>query len=65
MVLDHSFTIQDCRGITFGPIISVAGKDAGFSSLDQDLAAVAIVFNFVNPVLALWRLIDRKQAVAR
>jgi hypothetical protein len=28
-------------------------------SLKQHLAAIAIVFDFVNPVLALWRLIHR------
>jgi len=28
-------------------------------ALNQHLAAIAIVFDFVNPMLALWRLIDR------
>jgi hypothetical protein len=38
--------------------VSVAGPDAGFSSLDQNLAAVAVVFDLMNPVLAFGRLID-------
>jgi len=29
------------------------------TSLHQHLAAIAIVFDFVNPVLSLWRLIDQ------
>jgi len=40
------------------PVVSVAGEDTGFSLLKQHLAAIAIVFDFVNPVLPLWRLID-------
>ena len=28
-------------------------------ALKQHLTAIAILFDFVNPVLALWRLIDR------
>ena len=39
--------------------MSVAGEDTRLPSLKQHLAAIAIVFDFVNPVLALWRLIDR------
>jgi hypothetical protein len=39
--------------------VSIAGEDTGFSLLKQDLAAIAIVFDFMNPVLPLWRLIDR------
>ena len=46
-------------GITVAPIISIAREDTRLSSLKQHLAAIAIVFDFVNPVLALWRLIDR------
>jgi hypothetical protein len=49
----------DDRWITVASIISIAGEDTGFSSLDQHLGAIAIVFDFVNPVLALWRLIDK------
>ena len=29
--------------------MSIAGEHAGVSSLDQNLAAIAIVFDFVNP----------------
>ena len=48
------------------PIVSIAGEDTGFSLLKQDLAAIAIVFDFhessASPLAA-----DRqgKQAVAR
>ena len=45
--------------ITVAPIISIAGEDTGFSSLDQHLGAIAIVFDFVNPVLPLWWLIHQ------
>ena len=49
----------DDRWETVSPIVSIAGEDTGFSLLKQDLAAIAIVFDFMNPVLPLWRLIDR------
>jgi hypothetical protein len=49
----------DDRWISVAPIISIASEDTGFSSLNQYLGAIAIVFDFVDPVLALWRLIDR------
>ena len=70
-VLDNGLTINDCRlaaevgsgtddrGITVTPIISIASEDTGFSSLNQHLGAIAIVFDFVNPVLALWWLINQ------
>jgi hypothetical protein len=35
--------------------------DASLPSLKLHLAAIAVVFDFVNPVLALWRLIDRER----
>ena len=37
---------------------SIAREDARLPWLNQHLAAIAIVFDFVNPVLALRRLID-------
>ena len=46
-------------GKRVSPIVSIAGEDTGFSLLKQDLAAIAIVFDFMNPVLPLGRLIDR------
>src|SRR6476646_8693359 len=49
----------DDRGITVAPIISIACEDTRLPSLKQHLAAIAIMFDFVNPVLPLWRLIDR------
>ena len=64
-VLDNGLTINDCRlaaevgsgtddrGIPVTPIISIASEDTGFSSLNQHLGAIAIVFDFVDPVLAL------------
>ena len=70
-VLDNGLAINDCRlaaevgggtddrRVTVTPIISVASEDTGFSSLNQHLGAIAIVFDFVNPVLALRRLIDQ------
>src|SRR6478672_4693055 len=70
-VLDNGLTINDCRlaaevgsgaddrWITVAPIISIAREDTRLSSLKHHLGAIAIVFDFVNPVLALWRLIDR------
>ena len=70
-VLDNGLSVNDCRlaaevgsgtddrWITVAPIISIAGEDTGFSSLDEHVGAIAIVFDFVNPVLPLWRLIDR------
>ena len=70
-VLDNGLAINDCRlaaevgggtddrGIAVAPVISVASEDTGFSSLNQHLGAIAIVFDFVNPVLALWWLINQ------
>jgi len=69
--LDDGFTVQDCSAaielhsradkgrIAVSPIVAIASQNAGFSALDQDLAAIAIVFDFMNPVLARWWLIDR------
>jgi hypothetical protein len=39
--------------------MSIPAKDTHLAALDHYLSAVAIVFDFVNPVLALWRLFDR------
>jgi hypothetical protein len=41
------------------PIVAVARKHAHIVSLDQHLAAIAVMLDFVNPVLALWWLIDQ------
>ena len=69
-VLDNGLSINDCRlaaevgsgtddrRVTVTPIISVASEDTGFSSLNQHLGAIAIVFDFMNPVLPLWRLFN-------
>jgi hypothetical protein len=68
-ILDYSLTINDCRlavetsssaddaGIAVAPIISIPAKDTHLAAINHHLGAVAIVFDFVNPVLALWRLI--------
>jgi hypothetical protein len=40
--------------------MSIPAKDTHLAALNHYLRAVAIVFDFVNPVLALWRLIDRR-----
>ena len=50
----------DDGGETVSPIVSVAREDTPLPSLKQHLAAVAIVFDFMNPVLALRRLFDRR-----
>ena len=50
---------QDAQWITVAPIISIAREDTPLPALKQHLAAVAIMFDFMNPVLPLWRLIDR------
>jgi hypothetical protein len=39
--------------------MAVAGIDSRFAILDHNLRAVSIVFDLVNPMLALGRLIDR------
>ena len=39
--------------------MSIAAKDTHLAALDHYLRAIAIVFDFVNPVLPFWRLIDR------
>jgi hypothetical protein len=39
--------------------VSIAGEDTRLAALNHHLRAVAIVFDFMNPVLALRRLIDR------
>ena len=50
---------------TVAPIVSIAGEDARLSALRQHLAAIAIMFDFVNLVLAFWRLIDRGRKLRR
>jgi hypothetical protein len=69
-ILHNGLTIDYCRfagevgggsyerWIAVAPIVSITGEYAGLSSLDHDLAAIAIMLDFVNPVFALWRLID-------
>ena len=49
----------DDAGIAVAPIISIPAKDTHLAALNHHLKTVAIVFDFVNPVLALRRLIDR------
>ena len=39
--------------------MSIPAKDTHLAAINHHLRAVAIVFDFVNPVLAFWRLIDR------
>ena len=71
-ILHDSLTINDCgfaaetgssandARIAVAPIISIPAKDARLAALNHHLRAVAIVFDFMNPVLARWRLIDRE-----
>jgi hypothetical protein len=56
---------MDNRRIAVAPIVSVAGQHPHLSSLKQHLAAIAIVFDFMNPVLAVWRLIGRRSKLRR
>ena len=39
--------------------MSIPAKNMHLAALNHHLRAVPIVFDFVNPVLPLWRLIDR------
>ena len=47
------------RAIAVGPIISVASEDANLPSLKQHLAAITVMFDFVNPLLAFRRPVRR------
>src|SRR6478735_6406954 len=70
-VLDDCLAIDDCRlaakvsscsedgGIMVGPVVSVARENTRLTALYQCLGAIAVVCDLVNPMLALWRLIDR------
>jgi hypothetical protein len=40
--------------------MSIPAKDTHLVALNHHLRAVAIVFDLVNPVLARWRLLDRR-----
>ena len=46
------------RWIAVAPIMSIPTKDTHLAALNHYLGAIAIVLDFVNPVLPLWRLID-------
>jgi hypothetical protein len=72
-ILHNGLAIDNCRlaakadsgaddgGIAVAPIKSVARQHTRFAALKQYLAAISVILNFVNPVLALWRLIDRRR----
>ena len=45
--------------ITLDPIKSIGGVDPRSATLHDYDAAVAIMLDLMNPVLALWRLIDQ------
>ena len=69
-VLHYGFAINDCRfapelgssaddcGIAVAPVIAVAAERSHLAALNHQLSAVAIVFDFVNPVLAVWGVFD-------
>ena len=40
--------------------MSIAAKDTHLPAINHHLRAVAIVFDFVNPVLPLWRLLTEE-----
>jgi hypothetical protein len=46
--------------IAVAPIVSIAGEHTRLPSLKQHLAAISIVFDFMNPVLAFGRLVNRR-----
>src|SRR5262245_32983332 len=59
---DRRFALEvgsgaDDRGIAVAPIISIR-LNTRLTALNQQLEAVAIMLDLVNPVLPLWRLID-------
>jgi hypothetical protein len=70
-ILDYGLTINDCRlaaetssraddaGIAVAPIMSIPAKDTHLAAINHHLRAMAIVFDFMNPVLPLWRLFNR------
>ena len=41
------------------PIQSGTSQDASPAALKQHLGAIAVMLDYMNPVLALWRRIDR------
>jgi hypothetical protein len=63
---DYDFPVDDCltgniqgagnQGKSFGPIQPVAGVDLLLSSVHMNLDPVAVVFDFVNPLLSLGSL---------
>ena len=60
---DRRFALEvgsgaDDRGIPVAPIISISAEHMRLTALNHQLRAVAIMLDFVNPVLPLWRLID-------
>src|SRR5262245_27793669 len=62
-VLHYGFTINDCRLAAartmpgeVAPIIAIATKHKGLAALNHHLRAVAIMLDFVTPVLPIWRL---------
>src|SRR5215475_1994192 len=69
-ILHYGFTTNDCRfalklgsgadnaGIAVAPIIAIATEHTRSIALNHHLRAVAIMLDFVNPVLPIWRLID-------
>jgi hypothetical protein len=48
-----------------GPIVPIWSEHAHIPALKHHLAAIAVVFESVTPVLALWRLIDRGSELGR
>jgi hypothetical protein len=47
----------DDRGIAVAPIKPVPSIGAYLTALDYQEVTIAVMFDFVNPLLALWRLI--------
>src|SRR5262245_13850411 len=60
MIADWQVRVEsDYTGIAVAPIMSIPAKHARFPALNHHLSPVAIVLDFVNPVLPLRRLINR------
>jgi len=50
----------DDTGIAVAPVVAIPAKHTRLPALDHHLRAVAIVFDFVNPVPPLWGLLCRR-----
>ena len=47
--------------ISLRPVVTAPRVDGRLAAIDDDLAAVSIVFDFVNPSVALWRSLNQRR----